>query len=302
MLDSFASAVMAIYSRVLLFAGLQLVSTLGACGDGDESRFVAAYYHSNGAAQSILTLFPLISGKESDLALPLGLAGLNLISFGPDGGSVYLQQPSSSSALARQGGVQSPGTKPGPRLGGARRHLRAYCLFGSRRLYVWASLGAFEIDPDAGTRRPLRFANGPISPDGKHALSNDGKHLSLVDLETGSTQPLGEGRRGSWSPDGRWIAAAGFGRIVLIDANNPSHRKKLGSSGVNNRLIWSPDSKHLLFVKQELRCSFPFLLPSGDSESLEVVDVETGKRHGIPSGHCAVTSSAVGWVDPNTVR
>ncbi len=173
---------------------------------------------------------------------------------------------------------------------------------GAGRLYVWASLGAFEIDPDAGTRRPLRFANGPISPDGKHALSNDGKHLSLVDLETGSTQPLGEGRRGSWSPDGRWIAAAGFGRIVLIDANNPSHRKKLGSSGVNNRLIWSPDSKHLLFVKQELRCSFPFLLPSGDSESLEVVDVETGKRHGIPSGHCAVTSSAVGWVDPNTVR
>jgi hypothetical protein len=291
---------MAIFWRVSLFAAFLLVGWTLTAADA-ESGFVTAYYHSNGAAQSILTLFPLISGKETDVALPAGLSGLNLISFGPDGRSVYLQQPSSSSAVVK---VEFNPLRQSQVHGSAGLG-DIYDLTvspQSGRLYVWASLGAYEIDPDTGTHRPLRFAIGPISPDGKHALSYDGKHLSLVDLETGSNQSLGEGRRGSWSPDGRWIAAAGFGRIVLIDASNPSHRKKLGSSGVNNHLIWSPDSKHLLFVKQELRCNFPFFLPSGDSESLQVVDVETGKRRAIRSGHCAVTSSAVGWVDPTAVR
>ena len=180
---------------------------------------------------------------------------------------------------------------------------------------MWASggwdhpCGAYEIDPDSGTHRPLRIghgpncggANGPISPDGKRVLSSDGKHLNLYDLETGATQTLGEGI-GSWSPDGRWIAAAGRGQIVLIDANNPSRRKKLGSSGVDNHLIWSPDSKQLLFVKQEQRCNFLLLFQVDDSESLEVVDVETGKRHAIPSGHCAVSSSSVGWIDSESAR
>jgi WD40-like Beta Propeller Repeat len=291
-------------SRLSLFAVLLLVaafsaSTLNAAGG--ETGFAAAYYHSNSAAQSILTLFPLMSGKETDVALPAGLANHNLISFGPDGRSVYLQQPSSSSALVKVefNPLRQSQVRGSAGLGD---------IYGltvsteSGRLYGWASLGAYEIDPDAGTHRPLRFAKGPICPDGKHAVSNDGKHLSLVDLETGSTQPLGEGRSGSWSPDGRWIATAGFGRIVLIDANNPSHRKKLGSSGVDNHLIWSPDSKHLLFVKQEQRCNFLFLFQVDDSESLEIVDVETGRRRAIPSGHCAVTSSAVGWVDATTVR
>ena len=295
---------MATSSSVSLFAALLLIAPLGGLtlnAAGGEWDFVATYYHSNGAAQSILTLFPLISGKETDVALPLGLAGLNLISFGPDGKSVYLQRPSSSSALVK---VEFNPLRQSQVRGSAGLG-DIYNLTVSPRsgaLYVRASLGAYEIDPDAGTHRPLRFAIGPISPDGKHAVSIDGKHLSLVDLETGSTQPLGEGRSGSWSPDGRWIATAGYGRIVLIDANNPSHRKKLGSSGVNNHLIWSPDSKHLLFVKQEQRCNFLFLFQVDDSESLEVVDVETGRRRAIPSGHCAVTSSAVGWVDATTVR
>jgi hypothetical protein len=87
---------------------------------------------------------------------------------------------------------------------------------------------------------------------------------------------------------------------VLIDARNSSHRKKLGASGVNNDLLWSPDSRLLLFAKEEL-CSFLFF-GGGDFEGLEVVDVETGKRHAVKSAHCAVGRPEVGWVDPEAVR
>jgi dipeptidyl aminopeptidase/acylaminoacyl peptidase len=153
---------------------------------------------------------------------------------------------------------------------------------------------------------------GSISQDGKRVLSTNSlprtpgsppsvERLSLLDLETGATQSLGEGR-GSWSPDGRWIAVSGHGRIELIDASNTSHRKKLGASGVNDNLLWSPDSKQLLFAKHEMRCSFLYLFQVDDSESLEVVDVESGKRHAIQSAHCGVSSSTVGWIDPEGIR
>jgi len=117
-----------------------------------------------------------------------------------------------------------------------------------------------------------------------------------MNLETGATQTLGTGRA-VWSPDGRWIAISSRGHILVMEATDLSRRKKLGPSGVNDRLIWSPDSKRLLFAVRDRRC---FL--QDDLESLAVVDVETGKRQIIESSRCMVTSSAVGWVDPQAVR
>jgi len=300
------------YTRDMKFA-LLVYGFCGVFANAANVGYSPAYYHPGDGGESVVTLFSLASGKETDVALPKGLATLNLISFGPDGRSVYLQLPSSSSALVKVefkplrqrqvhgsaglGDIFAPTVSP-----------------QTGRVFVVASggwdhpCGAYEIDPDAGTHRPLRVghgpncagANGPISPDGKRMLSSDGKHLNLYDLETGATQSLGEGV-GSWSPDGRWIAASEHGRIVLIDASTTSHRKKLGASGVDNHLIWSPDSKRLLFVKQERRCNFLFFA-GDDSESLEVVDVETGKRYAVPSAHCAVSSSTVGWIDPEAVQ
>lgn len=305
------SGVSLFFSVLLLFAFG--VPTLNADGGG-KSDLVAAYYHPSGGGQSILTLFPLTSGKETDVTLPTGLATFNLISFGPDGRSAYLQVPSAFGALVKIE-FRPMRQSPVPGSAGLGDIFALTVSPQTGRIFVWASggwdhpCGAYEIDPDAGTHRPLRVghgpncggANGPISPDGKRALSSDGKHLSLQDLDTGATQSLGEGV-GSWSPDGRWIAASEHGRIVLIDASAPSHRKKLGASGVNNHLIWSPDSKRLLFVKQEQRCNFLLLFQVDDSESLEVVDVETGKRYPIQSAHCAVSSSTVGWIDAKDVQ
>ena len=280
-----------------------------------ESRFIPAYFEEGGVNAFIL--FPWGTGRAKEIALEGGLGGVNLIAFGLDGKSAYLQRPSAwvvhqSDSLIK---VEFSPTRQSPVSGseGMGNILSLTVSPASGRIFVWTRggrdhpCGAYEIDPGAGTNRLLRAGNAPtcrdglgrVSPDGKELLSSDGVHLNLINLETGAQRPLGAGL-GSWSPDGRWIAVAGHGRIVLIDARNSSHRKKLGASGVNNDLFWSPDSRLLLFATQEGRCSFLFF--GGDSDSLEVVDVETGKRHAIRSAHCAVGRPEVGWVDPEAVR
>ena len=139
---------------------------------------------------------------------------------------------------------------------------------------------------------------GPISPDGKRLLNYKGNRLNLLDLETGAMHSLENGlEEGNWSPDGRWIAASGSGRNVRIDAMNISQRRNLGrQSGFANQLEWAPDSKHLLLLK-----SAPWAC-GGQFESLEILDVESGKRSMIKSSHCAVSYPYIGWIDPESVR
>lgn len=304
---------------------LAMVGTLEPSAAGGE-RFVAAYF---GGGEPVLNLFPLDSEKAADVSLPLGRATFNLVSFAPDGKSAYLQEPAAAflnhpDPLLK---VEFKPTRLSP-VPGSEGLGDIYSLSVSRsgRIFVSASggkdrrCGAYIIDPDAGTHRLLRGGGGPncggaigsISPDGTKLLNTYSlprtpggppsvEQLSLLDLETGATQSLGTGR-GSWSPDGRWIAVSGLGRIVLIEASDLSHRKKLGAAGVDDHIVWSPDSKRLLFVKRDTRCFFLHLFPVDDSESLEVVDAETSKRHTIQSGHCTVTRSAVGWIDSEAVR
>jgi len=287
---------------------------------GGEPRLVAAYFSQG---QNVLNLFPLDLGKSSDVALPPLAPSDFLLSFGPDSKSIYFGSLASPASGITK--IEFGPTRKSIVPGSAGLVITSLTGSLSGRIVVSASdqashqCGAYEIDPVAGTHRPVRVGDdsncggaiGIISPDGKNLLSTHSLHrtpgsppsierLSLFSLETGATQSLGVGR-GSWSPDGRWIAVSGSGRIVLIDANNLSHRKKLGASGVDDHLIWSPDSKRLLFVKQESRCRILHLFPV-DEESIEVVDVETGKRQAIPSAHCAVYSSAIGWVDAEAVR
>ena len=272
------------------------------------SHFVATYFHPIGGDESLLTLFSLAPMKAVDVSLPNGMSSCFLISFGPDSKSMYLGDPTFGTDGVTK--VEFRPTRKSMVPGSAGLNVAFLTVSQSGRVFVSGGdrrnhqCGVYEIDPDTATHRPIRIgdppacagASGPISPDGKEVLSRDGEHLSLLDLNTGATQSLGIGR-GSWSPDGRWIAVSGQRQIVLIDSKNPSHRKKLGASGVDDHLVWSPDSKRLLFAKQEPRC---FLMV--DAESLEVVDVETGKRHAIASAHCAVSRSTVGWIDPEAVR
>jgi WD40 repeat protein len=274
----------------------------------DPSQFEAAYY-----GPGVVTVFPRVGRSALDVALPKPLASvINLISFGPDGRSAYLQIPSASvlnhsDALVKiEFGPTRQSLVPGS---AGLGDISSITVSPSGKIFVAASggkdqlCGAYEIDPGSGTHHPLRVGHRPncggamgnISPDGKRALSFDGSQLNLVNLETGTAQHLGTGRA-TWSPDGRLIAVASQGQITVIDANDLSRHKKLGASGVDGHLIWSPDSKRLLFVKSERRC---FLL--GDAESLATVDVESGRRETIRSSHCMVIKSSVGWIDPEAV-
>lgn len=316
-----ASSTVSRLSIVLLAMAVALEPSVA----GGE-RFVAAYF---GGGQPVLSLFPLDSGKTADISLPLGRATINLISFAPDGTAAYLQEPAAG-VLNRPDPLVKVEFKP-TRLSpvpGSEGLGNIYSLSVSRsgRIFVSASAGRdhpcgiYTIDPDAGTHRLLRAGRGPncegaigsLSPDGKKLLSIYSpprapggppsiEQLSLLDLDTGAIQFLGTGF-GTWSPDGQWIAVSGLGRIVLIETSNLSHRKKLGAASVDDHLVWSPDSTRLLFVTRDAGCSFLHLFQVDDSESLEVVDVGTGKRHAIQSGHCAVTRSAVGWIDSEAAR
>ena len=314
-----------LFSICVVFANAASVSYQSDRGHiaagGDTPRFVVAYYQPMGSGESVLTLLPFAPVKAFDsISLPHGMSSRLLISFGPDGKSMYFTGPPDEVTYGVTRIDFSP-VRESIVPGSGGLSVGFLTVSPSGRIFVSAEdlrdhgCGAYEIDTSATIHRPIRVgvppdcagALGEISPDGKRLLSSHSQprmpgsppaieYVSLLDLETGAIQTLGEGR-GRWSPDGRWIAVAGHGRIVLIDPSNPSHRKKLGASGVDNTVIWSPDSKRLVFARQELRC---FLMD--DLESLEVVDVETGKRHAIQSAHCAVTSATVGWIDPAAVR
>jgi WD40 repeat protein len=270
--------------------------------------FEAAYY-----SNKVVTLFPLARGNARDVALPLKLASvINLISFGSDGRSAYLQIPSAVVLNLTDELVKiefSPMRRSlVPGSGGLGDISSLTVSPRSGKIFVAASggkdhlCGAYEIDPVAGTHHPLRVGAGPscggamgkISPDGKRVLSAEGQRLSLVNVETGVVQFLGTGRA-EWSPDGQWIAVSSRGQIIVINANDLSQRRTLGTSGVDGHLVWSPDSKHLLFVEREPRCS-------DDFETLATVDVESGGRETIQSSHCMVTSSNVGWVQSEAIR
>jgi hypothetical protein len=175
--------------------------------------------------------------------------------------------------------------------------------------------GAFEINPDTGASRVLLTgasggcggAEGPVSPNGKLVASYSGKQLSLLDLETRAAHVVKGVSAGdfvgstwmsrcSWSPDGHWLAAVRDGRIVLIDPTNFSQWKSFRASP-SGPVYWSPDSKYLLFARSQFSC-IPYLY----TESLEAIEVASGRKIPIKSSHCAIVAPVVGWLDPARVQ
>ncbi len=281
-----------------------------------SSAFCPAYYQeaSGAGGAPLLTLFPM-EGPKVTIPGPGELPrNLRLIAISRDGKALYLQV---NGPLGPGDAIRKIEFKPirqslvrGSEGFGTIWHLTVSSTSG--KLFVsgcskkrgTAECGAFEIDPEAGTSRALHIGTdgggtlGPVSPDGKRVLSHRGNQLNLLDLETGIAHLLrADLKWGSWSPDGRWIAAiSDTGRIVLIDATETTRRRSLGSSG-HGPVFWSPDSKFLLRVKSQLRCTLTLYF-----ESLEVLSVESGKRRVIKSSRCEITGGEVGWIDPENVR
>jgi WD40 repeat protein len=300
-------------SSWLILAALVLGGGAGAMASGQGAiaqGLCPAYLRQAGPR---FTLFPL-DGPEAMVALPAGLPGnFRVITFGPDGKAIYGQvvEP-----LGRQVGIteiefQPPRQHVLPGSAALSKVAHMAVSLSSGRVFVagWtASLcGYFEIDPSAGVLHTLRAgpsvdcgrALGPVSPDGKYAVSASGNQLGLLDLVTGAFQAIkGMTEVGpcTWSPDGKLLACIRDGRIAVVDIIT-SQVRNIGGSG-NGRAEWSPDSKSLLVFRDELSCK-----PTLYGASLAVVDVKTGQRSWVKSAHCNITGgSYYGWVDREAIK
>jgi len=112
--------------------------------------------------------------------------------------------------------------------------------------YPARSCGVYEVRLPSGVTRPVIEtsdcrAGSPwrvlsLSPEGTEALISANHSLALMDLRQGSiTKIEGQLSGGSFSPDGRWIAALQLGdpkapsKTVLIDRTDLASRRDLGA-------------------------------------------------------------------------
>jgi len=128
-----------------------------------------------------------------------------------------------------------------------------------------------------------------LSPDRERAAATHNGRVELIDIVHETTKPLeGEFFIAAWSPDGKWLAAVENGeegRTILMDAATLTRRRVLG----NSELVWSPDSRYLLGMKQHDKCG-------PDYGTLEAIEIETGKRTTIESSKCQINQAMTGWV------
>jgi hypothetical protein len=184
---------------------------------------------------------------------------------------------------------------------------------GAKGSYPAGSCGVYEIGLPAGDVRavvetsdcragsPWRVLS--LSPEKTEALISVNRSLALLDLAKGTiTKIEGQLSGGSFSPDGKWIAALQLGdpnapsKTALIDRNNLSSRRDLGGAN-DGEVVWSPDSKFLLHAVYRPAC------PSQNPLALETLEVQTGTRSVIKESICNSGSSRqIGWVHSDIKR
>ncbi|MCB9315232.1 MAG: PD40 domain-containing protein [Lewinellaceae bacterium] len=106
--------------------------------------------------------------------------------------------------------------------------------------------------------------NYSLAPDGNRVLVEARGEVFNVPAQKGYTTNLSQSsgsaeRSPAWSPDGRyaawWSDKNGEYQLVLHDLTKPNTTETLTnySSGFRYALFWSPDSKKLAFVNQDMR-------------------------------------------------
>ena len=135
------------------------------------------------------------------------------------------------------------------------------------------------------------------SPDGKHLAvviqrGDDPEQVAVLDLTTGSVQPVGEGYEPSWSPTGEWIAYYAGQKCMLVHPDGTGRKTVKDMRGnivlhgyrsFNSGLVWSPDSKHLLL--NEIK---------GDGPKLDVVQLDLATGHSSKKSENSLP--VFGWV------
>ncbi|HVP10366.1 MAG TPA: S41 family peptidase, partial [Phycisphaerae bacterium] len=129
---------------------------------------------------------------------------------------------------------------------------------------VSPTVGAFGLSP-TGVRM-LVEARGEIL----NMPVKDGEPINLTKT-SGSRE-----KNCAWSPDGRWIAfisdKTGEEEVYLVDQKGEKEWKQLtqDGKGLRKELVWSPDSKYVLFADKYLK--------------LNLVDAETGELSLVDQG------------------
>ena len=118
------------------------------------------------------------------------------------------------------------------------------------------------------------ITNYEISPDGSRALFGARGDIFTVPAKYGNARNLTntsgiQERASKWSPDGKWIAyisdASGEDEIYIMpqDGSEPAKQLTHGADTYKFDILWSPDSKKLLWSDKKLR--------------LQYVDVDSGE-------------------------
>ncbi len=131
-----------------------------------------------------------------------------------------------------------------------------------------ADTGAFGLSPDG--KKLLLESRGEVLV--VPAEKEDGPWLDIT-RTSGSRE-----KAPAWSPDGKWVAflsdKTGEEEVYLTDAAGEKPWKQLtsGNKGYRFQIVWSPDSKHLLFGDKFMR--------------LNLVDAASGQLTVIDKGDC----------------
>jgi hypothetical protein len=204
--------------------------------------------------EQVISVFPL-GRKEFDIPLPLIT---RWFAYGQSGQSVY-------ATAFKETGPRSFTDEPGlfkielePVRVGALSGLDAFYSIGpfavsqseefvvfggAKGSYPAGSCGVYRVDLPAGKIRailetsecragsPWRVLN--VSPNGTEALILADRRLALLDLSRGSIMKIeGQLSKGSFSPDGKWIAALHVRnpdppKTILIDRTDLAKRRDL---------------------------------------------------------------------------
>jgi len=147
----------------------------------------------------------------------------------------------------------------------------------------------FDVAKETWTSAPCQerlWVNASLgwSPDAKRLAVNidrgdkGGSMAAVLDLDTGSVHPLGQGSNPSWSPSGEWISyydpSGSKCLLVRPDGTSLKTIRKLSQSAFSYRRfgyggpVWSPDSRQILLSEMK-----------GDGDYIDVVlvNVETGQ-------------------------
>jgi len=299
---------------VLLVVAMALVQ-FGHTAEHPVYPYSPSMLTSENNAFQELEVFPP-NGKAFRLRLP---ASLDVLAYGADGKALYARH------FGGMGKLEPP--EPGL-VKIEFNPTRLSAVPGSTALSIYYALavsphqdrliisgheagarrslcGIFELSLPAGSLRkivesptcdpiadppPTRWSEISLSPDGARAVALRNYHLELISLSDGKISVLGGGAylMGSWSPDGRWLAATKIAddNTMLLDARTLTDGRSIGITD----LEWSPDSRYLLARKRSVLCGL------GEVATFETVDFETGRRTEVKSSRCLIDRARTGWV------